>query len=79
MDNPTAQLFDLGLVAALISFGFELAGTTRDASGRMNFVFFQSDKLDRAVSAYWADTLEVKARSYSDNIKALKSRIYSER
>ena len=79
MDGPTTQLFDLGIVASLISCGFELVDTTRDAGGRMSFVFTQSDELDRIVKAYWADTLEVRARTYSETIKMLKSLIYSER
>jgi hypothetical protein len=79
MDIPTIQIRDLSLAATLVSCGFEVRETTRDTSGRVHFVFTQSDELDRAVNSYWSDTLNVKARKFSDNIKMLKSRIYGER
>jgi hypothetical protein len=73
------QIHDLGLAAALVSCGFRLRATDRDQNGRLNFMFGQTDELTKDIDAYWADTLVVKARTYSDNIKMLKSRIYSER
>lgn len=79
MNQLTTRVKDLALAASLISCGFEVLDTMRDASGRVHFEFAQTDELERAVSSYWADTLDVKARTYADNIKMLKSRIYSER
>lgn len=79
LNRPTVRIRDLGLAAALVSCGHEMRGTTRDVSGQAHFIFTQTDELDRAVNGYWADTLDVKARRYSDNIKMLKSRLYGER
>ncbi len=79
MDEPTTEIRDLALAASLVSCGFEVLDTFRDTSGRVYFVFTQSDELDIAVNAYWSDTLDVKARKFSDNIKMLKSRIYGAR
>jgi hypothetical protein len=79
MDSPTIQIRDLGLAAALVSCGFEMRETTRGATGRTYFIFAQTDELGHAVNDYWADTLDVKARKFFDDIKMLKSRIYSER
>jgi succinate dehydrogenase/fumarate reductase flavoprotein subunit len=79
MDSPTIQIRDLGLAAALVSCAYEMRGTTRDTGGQTYFMFTKTDELERAVNSYWADTLAVKARKYSDNIKMLKSRIYGER
>jgi len=73
-----ARQRDLGLSAALASLGFEVREIERDAGGQAYFLFIKTAELERAVSAYWADTLEVRARTYSENIKMLKSRIYSE-
>lgn len=70
---------DLGLSAALASLGFEVQRIERSADGQAYFLFLQTDDLERAISAYWANTLRVQARSYSESIKMLKSRIYSER
>lgn len=79
MKPPTISVRDLGLGAALVSCGFELRATERDESGRTHFVFIKTDELEGAVSDYWSDTLRVNARKYSDNIKMLKSLIYSGR
>jgi len=79
MDSPTIQIRDLGLAAALVSCACEMRGTTRDARGQTYFVFAQTPELELTVNSYWADTLSVKARKFSDNIKMLKSRIYGER
>ncbi len=77
MDTNT-RTHDLGLAAALVSSGFELRATSRDINGRVYFSFKQVEYLAEAINGYWADTLSVPARSYSDNIKMLKSRIYAE-
>jgi hypothetical protein len=74
-----ARQRDLGLSAALASLGFEVQEIEHNASGQAYFIFIKTDELERAVSAYWADTLEVRARHYFDAIKMLKSRIYAER
>jgi hypothetical protein len=79
MNQMTIKVHDLGLAAALVSCGFEARETEREINGRAQFVFIQTDRLEDAVSNYWADALEVRARKYSDNIKMLKSRIYAER
>jgi len=77
MDKAVIKIHDLGLAAALVSCNFKLCATDRDQNGRLYFIFRQTDELTKDIDAYWADTLVVKARTYSDNIKMLKSRIYS--
>jgi hypothetical protein len=79
MMGVEARQRDLGLSAALASLGFEVQEIERDVSGQAYFIFMETDELGRAVNAYWADTLEVRARHYFDAIKMLKSRIYAER
>lgn len=79
MKEPTISIRDLGLAAALVSCGNEMCDTHRDVSGRAYFVFIQTEALNRDVNDYWADALKVKARKYFDDIKMLKSRIYSDR
>ena len=77
--DTTIKLRDLGLCASLASCGFEVQEIERGSDGQAYFLFIKTDELERVISAYWADTLEVKARTYSDNLKALKTRLYSER
>lgn len=75
----TLRISDLGLAAALICLGHNMCDTDRDRNGRSYFIFVQTKALERDVNSFWADTLEVKARKYFDDIKMLKSRIYGER
>lgn len=75
----TVSVKDLGLGATLVSCGFEMRTTERNENGRTHFVFAKTDELERAICDYWADTLRVNARKHSDDIKMLKSLIYSER
>ena len=78
MDQPTTNIKDLGLAAALVSSGHEVRHVHRSIEGPTYFVFAQNNQIDIDTGAYWADTLKVNARRYFDNIKMLKSRIYSE-
>jgi hypothetical protein len=79
MNQQVIKIRDLGLAAALISRDFGMPEIERDVGGQAHFIFIKTDELECAVSGYWADTLDVKARTHSDNTKTLKSRIYSER
>lgn len=70
--------FDLGLSAALVSVGFSLVSLDRENLRKVQFVFRRGDGMDEVIDAYWADRLEVKARTYFDATKMLKNRLYSE-
>lgn len=78
-ESRTVDIRDLGLVAALVTCGFEIIFTHRDDKGRVHFVFEETVALDRTVEDYYADSLQVKARKFFDNTKMLKARIYGER
>lgn len=70
--------FDLGCSAALISAGFELVSLDKANPRKVQFIFRREIGIEKVVDDYWADRLEVKARAFFDNVKMLKSRIYSE-
>ena len=72
----THRIKDLGLAAALVTAGFEVQRTEKELKS-VYFLFNKSQKLDAAVSDYWSDKLIVQARSYFDNTKMLKNRIYN--
>ena len=75
----TVSIRDLGVVAALVTCGFEIADMNRDSNGRTYFIFQETVALDEVVNGYYADTLNVKARKFFDNTKMLKGRIYADR
>ena len=80
MKKPvTMRIRDLGLAAALVSVGYEVGETYKDENGRTYFVFLEEDGLKRDIDSYWSDTLVVRARKLSDNIKILKGVIYAEK
>lgn len=79
MNQLTVRVRDLGLAAALVSCGFEISQTCWDQSGRAYFIFTETDGIKRTVDDYWSDTLVVRARKLSDNIKMLKGVIYAEK
>lgn len=75
--NPFTN-YDLGLSTALISLGFELWGLDKENRKKVLFIFEQTDELLDTVNRYWADKLEINARTLFDNQKMLKNRIYSD-
>lgn len=70
--------FDLGAAASLVTAGFELIELDKTNPRKVQFVFRRVTGIEKTVDGYWTDKLEVKARSFFDNIKMLKNRIYSE-
>jgi len=79
--NGQAKQFhthDLGCSAALISMGFQLISLDKQNPKKVKFIFFKRDGIDKAVTDYWSDRMRLKARTFFDNIKMLKNRIYSE-
>lgn len=69
---------DLGIAASLVTADFELVALDKINPRKVQFVFRRATGIEKVVDDYWADKLEVKARSYFDNIKMCKNRIYSE-
>jgi len=72
------KTFDLSCAAALISAGFELVSLNKTNPRKVQFIFNQEDCIEKVIDDYWTDKLKVNARTFFDNIKMLKNRIYSE-
>lgn len=70
--------YDLGCISALVSLGFELVSLDKSNHRKVQFVLRREIGMEKIVDDYWADRLEVNARTFFDNIKMLKNRIYSE-
>lgn len=63
---------DIGLIAALVTFGLPYIEATVLSPTRVMFKFEDSDMLKQAVSAYFAGSLKVPANSFYNNIKSLR-------
>jgi hypothetical protein len=68
---------DFGCAAALVSCGFEITGMDRSDPKRVNFQFERTDQIEQAALEYYNSRLRVTARQYFDNMKMLKSQIYT--
>jgi len=70
--------YDLGVSTALLCAGFELVGIEKSNPRKALFLFKKEARIEDVANQYFADRLEVKARSYFDHLKALKNKLYSE-
>lgn len=71
------EITDLGVAAALLSLDHRLESTKRAGDGRVNFLFIETRQTEHVIDAYLNDVLDLKARTFFDNIKKLKGRIYT--
>ena len=80
LDDPDFvwTTYDLGVSAALLSVGFELLAVKKSNPRKALFVFKKEGGIEEVTNRYFADRLNVKARSYFDHLKALKNKLYSE-
>ncbi|MEI7777760.1 MAG: DUF5659 domain-containing protein [bacterium] len=69
--------YDLGCSTALLCADFELLTIEKTDPKKALFVFRKQDGIEETANKYYANSLEVKARSYFDYLKALKNRLYS--
>ncbi len=73
----TLKTTDLGQATALYTAGFEIKEIDKTNPKRSEFVFLNEDGIEKTINDWWNDKLIVKARSYYDNMKMLKNRIYN--
>lgn len=77
--NSRKNLFvssDLAL-AATISIYFPIVVIDKQDPRKAQFVFDRSKNLSELVDKYWKKELLVEPRTYFDQLKALKNRLYS--
>jgi hypothetical protein len=70
--------YDLGVSTALLCAGFGLLSLNRTNPRKVIFIFRKAKNIDETANAYFADQLKLNARSFFDQLKALKNRLYSE-
>lgn len=74
--SPEFQTLDMGLVAALVHVGFPLKKIVPLSQKKVTFFFEDAEDLQDAIAAYHEGSLQVEARKYFDDLKALKTRIH---
>ncbi len=79
--NDSSQVFttyDLGVAAALLCADFELLALDRANPRKVLFIFRRAPRIEDTANSYFAGRLELNARGFFDQLKALKNRLYSE-
>ena len=77
-DDPSVVFttYDIGVSTALLCAGFELLSVEKSNPRKALFMFRRQAGIEETANKYFADRLEVKARSFFDNLKALKNKLY---
>ena len=68
---------DLSLAAVLV-FSFPIEALDRTNPRKAYFVFRRDVGLDELVEQFWRGELKVEPRSYFDQLKIIKGRLYAE-
>jgi len=68
---------DLGITATLISIGYELVSLDTENSQKVVFIIKKQPNIDERINEYFSNQLMVPARSFFENVKMLKNRIYN--
>jgi hypothetical protein len=78
IDDPSLVFttFDLNCSSALLCVGFELLDIEKSNPKKALFIFKKEGNIDDVANSYFADKLEVRARSFADNLKATKNQLY---
>jgi hypothetical protein len=71
------QTSDLGCSAALVTKRFTLISINKENPKRIVFIFDKERNIEKVVNEYCMDKLSVSARTFFNNLKMLKSRIYN--
>lgn len=69
--------YDLGLAASLVTLGYQLYEVEKIAEKKSQFIFNRDEHIDKMVNQYWDNALNLPVRSFYDNLKMLKNRLYS--
>ncbi|PIP56727.1 hypothetical protein COX05_01520 [candidate division WWE3 bacterium CG22_combo_CG10-13_8_21_14_all_39_12] len=69
---------DLSLAAAIALF-FPLEAVDRINPSKSQFLFKRNEHLDQLIENFWRNELTVEPQAYFNQIKAIKSRLYTEK
>jgi len=76
-ENNFYRISDLALVAVL-SLDLPIEKIDRQNPTKVQFLFAESEQLRRLVDDYWKGQLQVEPKAFFNQLKNIKTRIYSE-
>ena len=68
---------DIGVSTALLCADFELLSVEKVNPRKAVFVFKKDTGIEDVIGRYLSDELEVNARSFYDNFKIIKNKLYA--
>ena len=75
--NQEFSTFDLNLAVVLLTLKYELLELDRANPKKIRFVFKQKAGIEKTISDYWEDRIQLPAQTLFNNQKMLKNRLYS--
>ena len=69
---------DPGCSTATINGGFDIFSMNKTDPKKARSIFQRKAGIVRIMDAYWTDKLNIKARTFFNNTKMLKNRIFNE-
>lgn len=76
LDDNFYKTSDLGL-ATTLSLYFPIRTISRTNPRKVLFVFDQTDKLNDFIEKYWKNEVVVEPQMFTNQLKNIKTRIYS--
>lgn len=76
LDENYIKISDLTL-ATTISLYFHIIATDRTNPPRVMFIFERTPELDQLVKRFWRKEITVEPQAFANQIKNIKTRIYS--
>ena len=67
---------DLALTT-ILSLSFPLIGISPQSNNKSLFIFENSKNLEKLIEEYWSGTLKVEPKVYFNQLKTIKTRLYS--
>lgn len=77
-NNDYYQTSDIAL-ATIVSLSFPLVRITPQSNSKSLFVFERSKELEKLIEDYWSGTLKIEPKVYFNQLKTIKTRLYSEK
>ena len=66
-----------GIAAAMLTADFELLNLDKSDPRKVKFVFSREENISKVADDFWSNRLEQRVRTFWDNVKVLKNRLYS--
>lgn len=73
---PYIGVQDLGLAVTLLTSGCTLESVDNTNPQKVKFMFVENSKFKKVEKGYLTNSLDVKAREFFDNIRALKNQLH---